>query len=67
MPALRPCPADLSRKTLKMFGELPDTIDADFYFKIDDDVGVNVVALAGYLDERRSQGNLYLVGLRVGD
>lgn len=51
-------------------------MDADFYFKIDDDVGVNVRALAEYLAERRSQGNLYLVrwgrwagevyGLRTG-
>ena len=36
-------------------------VDADFYFKIDDDVAVNVDALADYLDERRTQGNLYLV------
>lgn len=35
--------------------------DADFYFKIDDDVAVNVEALASYLQQRRSQGNLYLV------
>ena len=30
--------------------------------QIDDDVGVNVPALADWLEERRSQGNLYLVG-----
>lgn len=66
-PSLHPPPtpphslADLSLKTLKLFGELPDLIDADFYFKIDDDVGVNVPALAEYLEERRTQGNLYLV------
>ena len=38
-------------------------VDADFYFKIDDDVAVNVDALADYLDERRTQGNLYLVSV----
>ena len=38
-------------------------VDADFYFKIDDDVAVNVDALADYLDERRTQGNLYLVSI----
>ena len=53
--------ADLSMKTLRMFSILPQKIDADFYFKIDDDVAVNVDALADYLDARRSQGNLYLV------
>ena len=55
--------ADLSMKTLRMFSILPQKIEADFYFKIDDDVAVNVDALADYLDARRSQGNLYLVGL----
>ena len=40
-------------------------VDADFYFKIDDDVAVNVDALADYLDERRTQGNLYLVSVRM--
>lgn len=54
--------ADLSMKTLRMFSILPQKIDADFYFKIDDDVAVNVDALADYLDARRTQGNLYLVG-----
>ena len=54
--------ADLSMKTLRMFSVLPQKIDADFYFKIDDDVAVNVDALADYLDARRTQGNLYLVG-----
>lgn len=53
--------ADLSMKTLRMFSVLPQKIDADFYFKIDDDVAVNVDALADYLDARRTQGNLYLV------
>ncbi len=63
LPPTRPPLADLSLKTLKMFGEIPNSIDADFYFKIDDDVGVNVAALADYLQERRTQGNLYLVVL----
>ena len=40
-------------------------VDADFYFKIDDDVAVNVDALADYLDERRTQGNLYLVSVQM--
>lgn len=52
---------DLSLKTLKLFATLPSKIDADFYFKIDDDVAVNVDALAHYLRERRTQGNLYVV------
>jgi hypothetical protein len=52
--------ADLSMKTLKMFTVLPQKIDADFYFKIDDDVAVNVDAMAAYLTQRRNQGNLYL-------
>lgn len=52
---------DLSLKTLKMFSTLPSKIDADFYFKVDDDVAVNLDAMAAYLKDRRSQGNLYLV------
>ena len=48
--------ADLSMKTLKMFTVLPAKYDADFYFKIDDDVAVNVHAFAGYLQQRRKQG-----------
>ncbi len=55
--------ADLSMKTLRMFSVLPQKIDADFYFKIDDDVAVNVDALADYLDAHRTQGNLYLVSM----
>jgi Galactosyltransferase len=54
---------DLSLKTLKMFSVLPSKFDADFYFKIDDDVAVNVYAMADYLAARRTQGNLYLVSL----
>ena len=38
-----------SMKTLKMFSVLPAKFDADFYFKIDDDVAVNVDAMATYL------------------
>jgi hypothetical protein len=53
--------ADLSLKTLKMFSVLPAKFDADFYFKIDDDVAVNVDAMAAYLAAKRNQGNLYLV------
>lgn len=52
---------DLSLKTRMIFTEMPRAVDAEFYFKIDDDVGVNVAALAEYLEERRGQGNLYLV------
>jgi hypothetical protein len=44
-----------------MFSVLPSKFDADFYFKIDDDVAVNVYAMADYLAARRTQGNLYLV------
>ncbi len=53
--------ADLSMKTLKMFSVLPAKFDADFYFKIDDDVAVNIDAMAAYLQAKRNQGNLYLV------
>lgn len=53
--------SDLSGKTLKMFAVLPKKIDADFYFKVDDDVAVNVEAVESYLKERRNQGNLYMV------
>ena len=53
--------ADLSMKTLRMFSILPQKIDADFYFKVDDDVAVNVDALADYLEAHRTQGNLYMV------
>ena len=52
---------DLSMKTLKTFATMPGKIDADFYFKVDDDVAVNVAALTSYLQQRRTQGNLYLV------
>lgn len=52
---------DLSMKTMKLFATLPGKIDADFYFKVDDDVAVNVAALTNYLQQRRTQGNLYLV------
>jgi hypothetical protein len=55
--------ADLSLKTLKMFTVLPAKYDADFYFKIDDDVAVNIDAMATYLAAKRNQGNLYLVRL----
>lgn len=58
--------ADLSMKTLRMFSILPQKIDADFYFKIDDDVAVNVDALADYLDAHRTQGNLYLGCMKSG-
>lgn len=58
--------ADLSLKTLKMFSTLPTLWDADFYFKIDDDVAVNVPAMAAYLAARRGQGNLYLGCMKSG-
>jgi len=34
---------------------------ADFFFKVDDDVIVNVPALVAYLEPRRQRGNLYMV------
>ena len=52
---------DLSKKTLKMFSVLPQKIDAHFYFKVDDDVAVNIDAMEAFLQEKRNQGNLYLV------
>lgn len=30
---------ELSRKTARLFSHMSDTVVADFYFKIDDDVG----------------------------
>lgn len=57
--------ADLALKTLKMFSILPARVDADFYFKVDDDVAMNVGAMAEYLQSKRTQGNLYLVCLCV--
>lgn len=35
--------------------------DADFYFKVDDDVALNLEALSDYLTARRMKKNLYLV------
>jgi hypothetical protein len=58
--------ADLSAKTLKLFAALPALWDAAFYFKVDDDVAVNVPALAAYLDARRGEGNLYLGCMKSG-
>ncbi|CAL8462361.1 g1894 [Coccomyxa elongata] len=58
--------ADLSLKTLKMFTVLPAKYDADFYFKIDDDVAVNIDAMAAYLAAKRNQGNLYLGCMKSG-
>lgn len=52
---------DLSRKTLKMLSVLPEKIDAYFYFKVDDDVAVNIDAMETYLTEQKNQGNLYMV------
>lgn len=52
---------NLSMKTLTYFATIPHKVDADFYFKIDDDIGVNVDALGRYLAKKRTQGNLYLV------
>ena len=54
---------DLSKKTLKMFTVLPQKIDAYYYFKVDDDVAVNIDAMEAFLQERKNQGNLYLVRL----
>ena len=53
--------ADLSAKTLKMFSILPQKVDADFYFKVDDDVAINIDAMESYLQSRRAQGNIYMV------
>jgi len=58
--------ADLSAKTLKLFTVLPQLWDAAFYFKVDDDVAINVPALAAYLDARRGEGNLYLGCMKSG-
>jgi len=56
----------LSSKTVRLFSDMPTIFDADFYFKIDDDVVVNIPELADYLDKKRSQGNLYLGCMKSG-
>lgn len=48
-----------------MFSILPEMFKADFYFKVDDDVAVNVEALETYLKNKRGQGNLYAVRLSL--
>ncbi|EFN59688.1 hypothetical protein CHLNCDRAFT_133227 [Chlorella variabilis] len=58
---------ELSRKTARLFSQMSSTVHADFYFKIDDDVAVNVQALSDYLRERRQQGNLYLGCMKSGE
>jgi Galactosyltransferase len=55
--------SDLPLKTLHLFSVMPQRFDADFYFKVDDDIALNVGALADFLAARRTQGNLYMVGL----
>ena len=55
-PPFPPPAADLSLKTLHLFGRVSSKVIADFYFKIDDDVAVNVDALADYLQVRRGPG-----------
>lgn len=52
---------NLSEKTLQLFSMLTHRFSADFYFKIDDDVAVNIEALAHYLTAHRDNGNLYMV------
>ncbi|KAL4449403.1 hypothetical protein ABPG77_007047 [Micractinium sp. CCAP 211/92] len=58
---------ELSRKTARLFSHMSGAVVADFYFKIDDDVAVNVPALADYLRERRAKGNLYLGCMKSGE
>ena len=52
---------NLSEKTLKLFTLLLERFHAHFYFKIDDDVAVNMEALTEYLETKRGQSNLYMV------
>ncbi|KDD74030.1 galactosyltransferase, partial [Helicosporidium sp. ATCC 50920] len=56
----------LSAKTLALFESLPRMHDADFYFKIDDDVAVNVPAFVGWLETRRSEQDLYVGCMKSG-
>lgn len=58
--------ADLASKTLKLFSQLPEKYDASFYFKVDDDVLINLPSLEKYLLERRHEGNLYLGCMKSG-
>eukprot|EP00884_Botryococcus_braunii_P009240 jgi/Botrbrau1/18317/Bobra.0179s0045.1 len=50
----------LAAKTLKLFSVLVTEFDADFYFKLDDDIAVNVYTMADYLAPLRTRGNLFL-------
>lgn len=52
---------DLSLKTQHLFSTMLSLWDADFYFKVDDDVALSLEAMSDYLAARRAKGNLYMV------
>lgn len=56
----------LTHKTLRIFGDAVEKVDAHFYFKVDDDVAVNLEALRLYLQELRGQPNLYIGCMKSG-
>ena len=55
---------NLSEKTLALFTLLSQHFPAHFYFKVDDDVAVNMEALTRYLAAKTDRGNLYMVRKR---
>ncbi len=56
----------LTLKTLRIFTEAPKKVDAQFYFKVDDDIAMNLEALHSYLLERKTRPNLYMGCMKSG-
>lgn len=56
----------LPHKTLRMFADASSKVDAHFYFKVDDDIAVNLEAMHDYLKELRGQPNLYMGCMKSG-
>lgn len=59
-------PPDLSLKTQHLFSTLLATWDADFYFKVDDDVAVSLPAMVDYLRARQDVQNAYVGCMKSG-
>ncbi|RMZ52821.1 hypothetical protein APUTEX25_000940 [Auxenochlorella protothecoides] len=66
MPEVIDTYGDLSLKTQHLFTTMLSLWDADFYFKVDDDVALNLEALSDYLTARRMKKNLYLGCMKSG-
>lgn len=56
----------LTLKTLRIFTDASSKVDAHFYFKVDDDVAINLEALHTYLHDLRGQPNLYIGCMKSG-